>query len=257
MMVMSVSACSTSKSAEKNSVSKAEQASEATTEAAKDDTTADYVASGVELPDNFENMIYPIEALMLQNYSKGYPYYANGASEEKSDSFWFSMAALTSLMENESAYGDGIEMDSYYYLKENTSNMYASALYNAYGMGNMEFPEIPDGDKYATYDDGKQMYGFLKGEVSSLVPYITNCVKDGSDYIITSQLRDKDTDEVKGTYEVTITASSFDGDDNCFAYSATAIRQIGETDSENQSTSSESEEAEYRQYIREWRQHRC
>ena len=83
----------------------------------------------------------------------------------------------------------------------------------------------------------KQMYGFLKGEVSSLVPYITNCVKDGSDYIITSQLRDKDTDEVKGTYEVTITASSFDGDDNCFAYSATAIRQIGETDSENQSTS--------------------
>ena len=63
-------------------------------------------------------------------------------------------------------------------------------------MGNMEFPEIPDGDKYATYDDGKQMYGFLKGEVSGLVPYITNCVKDGSDYIITSQLRDKDTDEV-------------------------------------------------------------
>lgn len=243
MMVVSVSACSTSKSAEKNSVSKAERASEATTEAAKDDTTTDYVASGVELPDNFENMIYPIEALMLQNYSKGYPYYANGASEEKSDSFWFSMAALTSLMENESAYGDGIEMDSYYYLKENTSNMYASALYNAYGMGNMEFPEIPDGDKYATYDDGKQMYAFLKGEVSSLVPYITNCVKDESDYIITSQLRDKDTDEVKGTYEVTITASSFDGDDNCFAYSATAIRQIGESDSENQSTSSESEEA--------------
>ncbi len=242
MMVVSVSACSTSKSAEKNSVSKTEQAAEATTEVAND-TTADYVASGVELPDHFENMIYPIEALMLQNYSKGYPYYANGASEEKSDSFWFSMAALTSLMENESAYGDGIEMDSYYYLKENTSNMYASALYNAYGMGNMEFPEIPDGDKYATYDDDKQMYGFVKGDVNGLTPYITNCVKDGSDYIITSQLRDKTTEEVKGTYEVTITASSFDGDDNCFAYSATAIRQIGETDSENQSTSSESEEA--------------
>ena len=59
----------------------------------------------------------------------------------------------------------------------------------------------------------------------------------------TDAILDKDTDEVKGTYEVTITASSFDGDDNCFAYSATAIRQIGETDSENQSTSSESEEA--------------
>ena len=242
MMVVSVSACSTSKDGEKNNVSKTEQRTEATTEAVKN-TAADYVASGVELPDHFDNMIYPIEALMVQKYSKGYPYYANGASEEKSDSFWFSMAVLTSLMETESAYGDGTEIDSYYYLKENTANMYASALYNAYGMGNMEFPEIPDGDKYATYDDGKQMYGFLKGDVGNLAPYITNCVKDGSDYIITVQLRDKETDEVKGTYEVTITASSFDGDDNCFAYSATAIRQIEENDSQNQNTSSESEEA--------------
>lgn len=241
MMVVSVSACSTSKSAKKSTVSKAEQETEATTEAAKD-TTADYVASGVELPDNFENMIYPIEALMVQKYSKGYPYYANGTSEEKSDSFWFSMAVLASLMETESAYGDGIEMDSYYYLKENTSNMYASALYNAYGMGNMEFPEIPDGDKYATYDDGKEMYGFLKGDVNTLAPYITNCTKDGSDYILTAQLRDKETDEVKGTYEVTITATSFDGEDNCFAYSATAIRQIKEDGSQNQDTSSESQE---------------
>lgn len=242
MMVVGVSACSTSKDGEKNNVTKTEQRTEATTEAAGS-TTADYVASGVELPDHFDNMIYPIEALMVQKYSKGYPYYANGASEEKSDSFWFSMAVLTSLMETESAYGDGTEMDSYYYLKENTSNMYASALYNAYGMGNMEFPEIPEGDKYVTYDDSKEMYGFLKGDVGNLAPYITNCVKDGSDYIITAQLKDKDTDEVQGTYEVTITPSSFDGDDNCFAYSATAIRQIDESDSQSQNTSSESEEA--------------
>lgn len=164
---------------------------------------------------------------MLQNYSKGYPYYANGASEEKSDSFWFSMAALTSLMENESAYGDGIEMDSYYYLKENTSNMYALLFIMHMEWATWNSRKFLMVINMQTYDDGKQMYGFLKGEVSSLVPYITNCVKDGSDYIITSQLRDKDTDEVKGTYEVTITASSFDGDDNCFAYSATAIRQIG------------------------------
>lgn len=206
----------------KNNTAKSEQGTEATTES-KANTTADYVASNVTLPDNFDNMIYPIEALMVQKLSKGYAYYTNDTSEEEADSFWFSMAVLTSLMETDSAYGDGVEEDSFYYLKENTTNMYASALYNTYGKGDMEFPEISDGDKYATYDDDKDMYGFLKGDVGSLVPYIIDCTKDGSDYIITAELRNKDTDEVRGTYQVTITETSFDGDDNNFAYSVTDI----------------------------------
>ena len=220
MMVAGVAGCSSSKDAKKNNTAKSEQGTEATTES-NANTTADYVASNVTLPDNFDNMIYPIEALMVQKLSKGYAYYTNDTSEEEADSFWFSMAVLTSLMETESAYGDGVEEDSFYYLKENTTNMYASALYNTYGKGDMEFPEISDGDKYATYDDDKDMYGFLKGDVGSLVPYITDCTKDGSDYIITAELRNKDTDEVRGTYQVTITETSFDGDDNNFAYSVT------------------------------------
>lgn len=230
MLTVSVTACSTSKSAAKKGDNTAqEQGTEATTEG-KENTTTDYVSSDVVLPDNFDNMIYPIEALMVQKLSKGYSYYTNNTSEDEADSFWFSMAVLTSLMETQSAYGDGMEADSFYYLKEDTSNMYASALYNEYGTGNMEFPEIPDGDKYATYDDDKEMYGFLKGDVGSLVPYITDCMKedcinDGSDYTITAQLRDTDTDKIKGTYEVSITKTSYDGDDNNFAYSVTGIKE--------------------------------
>lgn len=245
MMVVGVTACSTSKSAaKKNDVTKQEQGTEATTES-KGNTTTDYVASGVVLPDNFDNMIYPIEALMVQKFSKGYAYYTNDTSEDESDSFWFSMAVLTSLMETQSAYGDGVEADSFYYLKENTSNMYASALYNAYGKGDMEFPEIPDGDKYVTYSDDKDMYGFLKGDVGSLVPYITDCTKDGSDYVITAELRNTETDEVKGTYKLGITKTSFDGDDNCFAYSVTSIREKNDNSSSDfskESTSDKSEE---------------
>lgn len=243
VMVVGATACSTSKSAKKNQTAKTEQGTEATTES-KGNTTTDYVASDVTLPDNFDNMIYPIEALMVQKLSKGYPYYTSDTSEEDSDSFWFSMAVLTSLMETESAYGDGVEADSYYYLKENTSNMYASALYNEYGKGNLEFPEIPDGEKYATYDDDKSMYGFLKGDVGSLVPYITDCTKDGSDYIITAELRNKDTDEVRGTYQVTITKTSFDGDDNNFAYSVTGIKEKKSSshDFDEESTTDKSEE---------------
>ena len=246
MMVVGVTACSTSKSAAKKDTAKPEQVTEATTES-KQNTTADYVASDVVLPENFDNMIYPIEALMVQKLSKGYEYYTDNTSDEESDSFWFSMAVLTSLMETQSAYGDGTESDSFYYLKENTSNMYASVLYNEYGKGNMEFPEIPDGDKYVTYDDSKEEYGFLKGDVGSLVPYITDCTKDGSDYTITAELRNTETDEVKGTYELGITETSFDGDDNCFAYSVTSIKEKESASSDSsteESTTATSETTE-------------
>ena len=71
MMVAGVAGCSSSKDAKKNNTAKSEQGTEATTES-KANTTADYVASNVTLPDNFDNMIYPIEALMVQKLSKGY-----------------------------------------------------------------------------------------------------------------------------------------------------------------------------------------
>lgn len=245
MMVAGVTACSTSKSAEKKNTAKPEQSTEATTES-KNNTEADYVASDVVLPDNFDNMIYPIEALMVQKLSKGYPYYTNDTSEDEADSFWFSMAVLTSLMQTQSAYGEATESDSFYYLKENISNMYASALYNAYGTGDMEFPEIPDGDKYATYDDNKDMYGFLKGDVGNLVPYITDCTNDGNDYVITAELRNTETDEVRGTYEVGLTKTSYDDEENYFAYSVTSIKEQKQADfdeSEESSTAETSEEA--------------
>ena len=33
--------------------------------------------------------------------------------------------------------------ENYLYLEEETVNMYASALYDAYAKGNLEFPELP------------------------------------------------------------------------------------------------------------------
>lgn len=243
MMVISMTACSTSKGAEKSSVAKTEQRTEATTES-KGNTTTDYVASDVVLPDNFDNMIYPIEALMVQKLSRGYAYYTNDSSEDEADSFWFSMAVLTSLMQTESSYGEATESGSFYYLKEDISNMYASALYDAYAKGDLEFPEIADGDKYVTYDDDKGMYGFLKGDVASLVPYITGCTKDGTDYTITAQLRSMETDEVKGTYEIGLTSTSYDGDENYFSYSVTSVKEIENNNSDQNSTTATSEETE-------------
>lgn len=243
MMVVSLAACSTSKSS-KDSSPKKEQSAEATTENKKS-ATPDYVASGVVLPDNFDNMIYPVEALMVQQNTKGYPYYSSKSSEDESDSLWFSMAVLTSLMEENSAYGDGIEQEGYYYLKEDTVNMYASALYDAYGKGDLEFPEIADGEKYVTYDDSKEMYGFLKGTVGNLTSYITDCTKDGQDYVLEVQLRNSETDDIKGTYEIVLTKTDYDGDENYFNYSVAAIKEKSKSSSNDfsgESTSNKSEE---------------
>ncbi len=217
VMVMSLGACGSSQTSEKKSSTQAES----TTEAASGQeqvSNHEYAASNVVLPDNFDDMIYPIEALMVQDVTKKYDYYTEDSSDDEADSFWYSMAVLTSLMETESAYGDGIEQDGFYYVKDNTKDMYASALYDAYAKGNIEIPEIPENDEYVSYDDAQQMYGLKKGTVEGLSPYITSCTEDGDSYILNVQLRSTQTDQVKGKYEFTITKTSFDGEENHFAY---------------------------------------
>lgn len=243
ILVFALGGCSSSKDSGNNSNSGSagsKVASETATEAATEDTASQteesYAAPDVVLPDNFDNMIYPIEALMVEEYSKGQGYYPESG---EADSFWYSMAVLTSLMENESAYGDGIEKDSYYYLQENTTDMYASVLYYQYAKGGMEFPEIPDDDQYVTYDDEQGMYGFVKGDVGSLTPYITEVL----DNTITAQLRDSETGEVKATYEIELQDTLFEGDDNHFAYTVSSVQEktddssvdFGEKSTENTS----------------------
>ena len=217
-MVVSMAGCG-----KKNEANNNQSKEEATTSAKEESTgtnkSADYVDEEVELPDDFDNMIYPLEALMVESCSKGLPYFTENSEEGEEDSFWFSMAVLSSLMDNYVKDYSVDTDDQYLYLGEDTVNMYASSMYDSYGRGDMEFPELSEDNTYATYDEENEAYGFLRGDVGTLEPYITVCEEDGDDYVLMTELRDSETDEVEGAYQIIITKSSYDGEENAFAYS--------------------------------------
>lgn len=238
LLTLSLAACGESK--DKKAKKSAKTATEVSTELPAESTTAaaaakeklkDYVADDVELPKLFDNMIYPLEALMVQDYVKGYAYYSEETTDEEGDSFWLSMAVLTSLMEKYASYGDANYKDGYYYLEEDVIDMYATALYGAIGAGDLEFPELAEEDAYAVYDETNETYGFLKGTVSTVTPYITACTQTGDTYILTAELRKIDGGDVARTYEITIEPTTFSEIENHFEYSVTAMQSPDEVDS--------------------------
>ena len=91
------------------------------------------------LPSDFGDMIYPLTSLMVEASAKGLPYYSEDSTEDEADSFWFSMAVLASLM-NDYVKDFTVDTDeNYLYLEEDTVNMYASTLYDAYAQGIWSF----------------------------------------------------------------------------------------------------------------------
>lgn len=212
IMVLSLGACGAGKDDAEDKTSEETTSVESTTEEAPQ----------VTLPENFDNMNFPILALLVQENAKGYEYYSQDQEDAEPDSFFYSMAVLTSLMETQSPYGDGIEDDSHYIITENTADMYASALYSQYAEGNMEFPEIPDDDKYASRDDETGDLEFIKGNVDDVI-VIKSCEEQGQDYSLTVDLTGAGEDDLKGTYTVVITRNGFEGEDNHFYYSVKSV----------------------------------
>jgi len=207
----------------------------------------DYVQADVILPGDFGNMIYPVEALMVEDHSKGLPYFTGESSEENADSFWFSMAVLTSQM-NHYVRDVSVETDDrFIYIDEETVNMYASGLYDEFGRGNAEFPDRGEDNPYVTYNTDKGIYGFRQGTIGDLEPYVTDCQEKGGDYVLTVHLKNKDSAEILSSYEVTITPTSYENEENAFAYSVKDFQKAENADpvdfSEKDSTEEGSSEA--------------
>lgn len=229
-MAFSLMGCGSKKSDQQDNAEPTEASTANTTEE-KDADSEDFVDGNVTLPSDFGDMIYPLTALMVESYSKELPYYNEDSTEDEADSFWFSMAVLTSLM-NDFVKDVTVDTDSdYLYIDEDTTDMYASALYDAYAQGNLEFPELAEDDTYAVYNEDDSTYGFLSGGIGSLEAYITDCQAEGDEYVLTTELRDLDSgDEVCGTYKITIVPTSYEGEDNAFAY---AVSDFEETEADS------------------------
>lgn len=238
VMVLTLGACGKDKKADKGN--ETDTTAESSTAIKQDNP--EYVADDVILPEDFGNMIYPMEALMVESYSKGLPYYGDNTEEDNAESFWFSMAVLTSQMDH---YVKEVAVDSddrFLYIDEETTYMYASALYDSFGKGEIEFPDQGEDNPYASYDDDKQAFGFRQGDIGDLEPFITACEEVGADFILTTELRDGESGKALGRYTITITDTSYEGEDNAFAYAVTNFQEEMLEEESPESTTETAEE---------------
>ena len=233
MMAFTMTACG-------NSNSKTDQAAEATTEEKAQTAAKLTVESGVQLPENFDQMEYPLEALAMESYSLGYPYYVQFSEGSSRDSFWYSVALTAYFLHPEAEDRISVDVDE--------CDMIVSALYAGYQQGSMEIPEIRDGVSYAAYNDENGGYYFSRNDTdyvsSKISDYslsITACEQTDDGYTVTADLIDADSNTSLGEYTYNIIASNYAGENNQFAYSVTSMSEGSES---QQSSSTSSEEAD-------------
>lgn len=205
---------------------------EATTETEEGSNVYDFAAEGVNLPEDFENMIYPIRAVMTQVYSTGAGYYGTEGNEDPS-LFWFSMAELVSLM---NSYVSDLAEDSaqaYAFLDDEKVDMFASSLYDRIGTGELEMPELSDMELFAVFDEEKDQYGFLISDEEGFSAIITEARQEGDELILKAELLDAESEEPYGEYLITVVPSKWEGEENEFPYSVRSIETLKRFDEES------------------------
>lgn len=195
----------------------------------------DYVAEGVTAPENFDTMIYPLEALTVEYYSQRLPYYTEGVD---TDSFWFSMAVLSSLL-SEKEYVTPILSEEYNYYEQKEMDAFASALYVDYAKGLFSMPELGEGNAYADYDEELEKYGLLNGNIGYLSIYITGCNSGEDQYILDTQLISKETNHTLAEFQITVVPKEDYESGDLFAYSVSDFIVLRDLASENMTENTE------------------
>ena len=201
-------------------------------------SAADYSLDTVVLPEGFESMNYPIEALIVEQYSQGIPYYKEG---EDSQSFWFSMAVLSSLLQEHELVSPVLDEQYSIYGDEEISTM-AAALYSSFMKGEMDLPDPEDSDPYAFFDEELQEYGLLNGNVGNLSICITACQADENGYKLTTQLLDGETGEQMDVYQVKIELQPAEEGEQLFAYTVSDVCPLSELRDSEQDREEEEEQ---------------
>jgi len=194
------------------------QGEEIQTEAAM----TDYTADDVELPEDFGLMAYPVEAVAVEYYTQGLPYYKDG---DDVTSFWFSMAVLSSMLEKDGILEPTLYQDYCYYHKEEISE-FASALYSRYASGEMELPEVIENDPYVLYDETSKQYGLLNGNVGDLGIIITGCEPSRSGWQLETQLINLESNDVLSEFSVELVARADKKGKEVFPYSIRDMQEL-------------------------------
>ena len=204
-----------------------------------DEELSAYVADGVILPEDFNFMIYPVEALMVGSYTQGLPYYN---VEDQAKSFWFPMAVLSSLLEEHGVMGKSLN-DNYCLYSEEEIDSFAAALYSNFASGKMMMPDTADGEPYVVYHEESDQYAMLNGNIGDLGIRITDCRASDSGYMIETELLNLESGEEITEYQVSIVPQNKSAGDGLFAYSVSGLTEItdGVEDTKNEETQLNSE----------------
>lgn len=212
VMALSMAACG-SKS-DKN-----EKAAEESTAEVVEETKKNTVASGVQVPENFESMMMPMEALAMESYHLGYPYYIQFSEGSSRDSFWYSTALTAYYLHSD-------ETKPRISVSQDECDMIISALYASYQQGNLEIPEIRNGVSYAAYDDENGGYFFSKNDtdyvpqkLSDYYLNVVSCEQSADGYVVKANLMDSSLESSLGEFEYNLVPNIYPGDKNEFAYS--------------------------------------
>lgn len=241
ILVVSMTACGSGSSGTDSS----EEVPQSGSAKIKEET--ENVKDGVILPDNFEKMTYPLTALAMEVYYEGNPYYVQFADDSSRDSFWYSAALTSYYLHKNEGWDSTIDEDQF--------EMIVSALYASYQKGNLEFPDIREGCKYASYGEDGEGYVFSTKDqdyvIDSLDNYtltITECTENGDNYIVTGELKDTATEEQLGTYQYEVIPSEYGGEGNIFEYSVSNMKDLNaaldQSDSDTSAQSMETDSAE-------------
>ena len=204
-----------------------------------DEELSAYVADGVILPEDFNFMIYPVEALMVGSYTQGLPYYN---VEDQAKSFWFPMAVLSSLLEEHGVMGKSLN-DNYCLYSEEEIDSFAAALYSNFASGKMMMPDTADGEPYVVYHEESDQYAMLNGNIGDLGIRITDCRASDSGYMIETELLNLESGEEITEYQVSIVPQNKSAGDGLFAYSVSGLTEItdGVEDTKNEEAQLNSE----------------
>lgn len=202
-----------------------------------DEELSAYVADGVILPEDFNFMLYPVEALMVGSYTQGLPYYS---VEGQAKSFWFPMAVLSSLLEEHGILGNTLYDDYCLFSKEEIDS-FASALYNRYASGDMKIPDTKDGEPYVIYHEDSGQYAMLYGNIGDLGIRITDCQTTQSGYLLTAELLNLESGEGITEFQVSMVPQTNPAGDGLFVYSIDDLKEVSAAREELKTTETQAD----------------